>query len=267
MIINKVDFTFDGCDGTEKNCVYCISFCDSKKVYIGQTRRKLIKRLKEHVVYGDSLVSMAMNKYNRCTVTLVGICDNPEDLDNLEMITISSFNSLSPNGYNLSAGGNNLLMSEETKDKMSESKKGSHLSDEHKQNISKAHKGKIHTPEHNHNVSEGKKKSMNDETRKKISEGLTGRTFSDEHIKNLSLSHQNQKPTDNCKKASSDYCKARTGELNPLSQKVLAMPDKIVFNTMKECYEYYKISKPTLRTYISTGKVHVKSGQTFTKLL
>lgn len=267
MLINGVNFNFNGCDGGEKNCVYCIFFEHSGKVYIGQTRRQLKKRLQEHVVYGESLVSMAMSKYKECTVTIIAVCENQEELNNMEVTTIAAFNSMSPNGYNLSAGGNNIYFSEESKTKMSTSHIGKVLSDEHKQNISRSLTGKPHTEEHNENVSKGKKASMNDETRKKISEGLTGRTFSEEHIKNLSLSHKDQKPTDKCKKASSDYCKSRTGELNPLSQKVLAMPDNKVFNSMRECREYYKISKPTLHAYISTGKIHLKSGQTFTKII
>lgn len=65
-------------------------------------------------------------------------------------------------------------LSEETKKKMSEAKKGIKFSEEHKRKISKANKGK-------------KRKPHTEETKIKMREKQKGRIFSEEHIKNIRI--------------------------------------------------------------------------------
>lgn len=67
-------------------------------------------------------------------------------------------------------------MSEETKQKMSEAKKGIKLSEEHKQKMSEARKGKTHTEETKQKMSAAHKgKTLSKETKQKLSEAKSNR--------------------------------------------------------------------------------------------
>ncbi len=63
-------------------------------------------------------------------------------------------------------------MSDETRQKLSQMRKGRIHSDETRHKIGMKHKGRIHTEESRHNMSEGQKNRplISDETRKKLSE-------------------------------------------------------------------------------------------------
>ena len=69
-----------------------------------------------------------------------------EEANKLEEYYIKKYNSIE-NGFNLNSGGDNKLHSQETKDKMSETRKGVPHSKEHCEAISKALTGKKKTPE------------------------------------------------------------------------------------------------------------------------
>lgn len=86
------------------------------------------------------------------------LSDLAKELNRLETLWIARANSVVPNGYNLSTGGGGgrgVSPSEETRRKISESKKGEKhpyygkkLSPEHIEKLSKARKGKRKTKEH-----------------------------------------------------------------------------------------------------------------------
>ena len=97
--------------------------------------------------------------------------DNWMDYLNMyEDIYIKERNTLTPNGYNLMTGGGNSLHSDETKQKMSDSKMGKTHSDETKQKISDA---KMGIP-------------LSDETKQKMSETRMGIPLSDETKQKMS---------------------------------------------------------------------------------
>lgn len=73
-------------------------------------------------------------------------------------------------------GNNNMIISQETRQKMSESAKGKIYSEETKQKLSEAHKGK----------------TMSEESRNKMRESRKNQTFSDETKKKLSLFQRNK---------------------------------------------------------------------------
>lgn len=80
-----------------------------------------------------------------------------------EQYYIQKFNSLSPNGYNLTSGGEMTEMSDEARKKLSKSMMGNKnglghkCSEEKKKKISDAQKGKTFTKEHKRHISEAKK--------------------------------------------------------------------------------------------------------------
>ena len=99
------------------------------KIYVGQTTRMLLEdRFKEHCRTSSSChyLNNALKKYGVEGFEFIMIqnCLNHE-LNELEIMYISSNNSLVPNGYNLRKGGNSGgKHHEETKKKISESMKG-----------------------------------------------------------------------------------------------------------------------------------------------
>ena len=101
----------------------------------------------------------------------------PEELlSKLEILNIRFFGSLTPNGYNLTIGG--------------EGTRGRKFFEESKRKISKANKGRIHSSETRQKMSEAKKgrpgKPHSSESRQKISKAQKGIPKSAEHKAKLS---------------------------------------------------------------------------------
>lgn len=81
----------------------------SGKVYIGQTVHSLEDRIKGHKKKSTNctLVKRAIDKYdNQMKYEIIEEVSH-QQLDEREIYWINHFNSLAPNGYNCSAGGNN----------------------------------------------------------------------------------------------------------------------------------------------------------------
>ena len=139
----------------------------NEKLYIGQTINTIDYRFKKHLSEINSTTSCsalysAFKKYGKENFQIELIISGdftPEVLNELEIFYIKEYNSLSPNGYNLQSGGKlNMIVSEETRKKISESNKGrdntsfSHKisasvkklweNEEYREHMSKVHTGK-----------------------------------------------------------------------------------------------------------------------------
>lgn len=201
--------------------IYKITNNVNGKMYIGQTIKSIEKRFKNHCKKSSCCLYLkhAIQKYGKDNFNVLLINTQPnKELANLEeQRLIIEYNTIAPNGYNLTFGGGGCIPSEETRKKMSFLKKGEknnnfgkHLSEQTKKKISEAHKGpKNHmygkaTPDETKkkisSANKGKTphnkgKSPSQETRKKISESLKGdknhnyrRVFSIEHREKISKS-------------------------------------------------------------------------------
>jgi len=119
--------------------IYCLTSPSGKK-YVGQCGKFLSsgknwgaeKRWKQHIRDATNgkdycrLLNNAIRKYTpeKITIEILKEC-NIDELDNYEILFISSLNTMSPNGYNLTSGGKcNSRQSEETKKLKSESGMG-----------------------------------------------------------------------------------------------------------------------------------------------
>ena len=107
--------------------------------------------------------------------------DSAEEMYRKEVELISFYHSNDPNfGYNHSIGGEHGSLgcrcSEETRKKISETKKGKVLSEEHREKISETLKKRCSDPE----------------VRKKMSESLKGRTFSEKARKHMAEAAKNR---------------------------------------------------------------------------
>ena len=146
----------------------------SGKSYIGQsvdlqTRKYAFLRFGD--IYGGQKINCARKKYNHKSLwnyTILEYC-GIDDLDEREEYYISLYNTIN-NGYNCESGGHeNKIVSDESKQKMSDAKKGKycgensplygkHLTDEHKRKISEARKGEKHPMYGKHRDDETKDK-------------------------------------------------------------------------------------------------------------
>ena len=143
------------------------------KCYIGQTIQKISKRWGQHTRPYSKCIRLrnAIQKYGKENFEFSIICDLPnEDLIAREILEICERNTMVPNGYNLTSGGEGCKASEETRKKISE-----------------AHKGRKHTEESIKNMSEGQKgKKMTEETRKRMSEVHKGSKASEKTRRKIS---------------------------------------------------------------------------------
>lgn len=104
-------------------CVYKITNLINNKIYIGITKRDPKIRFNEHFSNKKELLFKAKEKYKKKNFSLEIIEDNlsEAEIDDKEKYYINFYNSLVPNGYNLSMGGiSNKSISEEGKKKLKE---------------------------------------------------------------------------------------------------------------------------------------------------
>lgn len=158
----------------EKGIIYCLTSPSNKK-YIGQTTRKIDKRISEHgnrpeckAIHG-AILKYGIEKFE-LEILYEGPCDEIT-LDKMETDYIKKYNTLCPNGYNIRTGGSNGKHCEASRERMRIAKLGP----------KNPNYGKPRTPE----------------TRAKISESRSGekhhyygKTLSDEHKLKLSKAHK-----------------------------------------------------------------------------
>ena len=207
-------------------CIYLIRNTVNGKCYIGQTLYDAEKTRIRHHFTGKSKANLplqrAIAKYGKDAFTHEILHDSiiPEFLDMLEIEAIAKYNTLSPNGYNLTTGGGSSRPSDETRRKMSEAHTGEKNgfygkkhSDETRRKMSKARKGKKgkkHPPETRRRISEANKgKKRSSESRQRISEAT--KKMSAETRRKLSEAHKGKKHTPETRRKMSE---ARKGEKN-----------------------------------------------------
>lgn len=97
------------------------------KSYIGKTTRTIEERLREHARdrKGNSAIHNAVKKHgwDNFTYEVLHECNNA-CLDTWEQIEILRHKTLSPNGYNLTTGGDGCSPTKITRDKLSKANKG-----------------------------------------------------------------------------------------------------------------------------------------------
>lgn len=186
--------------------IYLTANIINGRKYIGQ--RKFSHGWKGYLGSGI-ILTQAIKKYGRENFnrTIMAIAYSKEELNKLEIVFINSHNAVeSDNYYNITHGGDSPMsgrkMSEEHKEKISNSEKGKEVSKETREKISISSKGKTHSEETKEKIritSEGRLhseetkeklrnmnkgelnpmfgKSPSEETRKKISDSNKGKTL------------------------------------------------------------------------------------------
>lgn len=97
-----------------KNVIYKFTNLVNQKVYISQTRREFRERLAKHIWQMNNdpyYFHRALAKYglSNFDIEILAVCQNPEDLNGLEIYWIDYYKSTdSQFGYNLTQGGNGV---------------------------------------------------------------------------------------------------------------------------------------------------------------
>ena len=191
-------------------------------------------------------------------------CYSEEEMNSDEQYYIEVFDTLYPNGYNLTKGGDGWSggpceemrrklsevhknISDETRRKMSLSNKGrtpynkgKHLSEEHKKKIGEANKGKTLSEEARKKISEsnsGEKhhffgKHHTEETKKKLSDSHKGKTLSDETKNKIGEKSKGRNHTEESKKKISTANKGKNRS-EETKQKISEVKKKLYSSGMK----------------------------------
>lgn len=127
--------------------VYLATNLINNKKYVGYTTKKLSERIKTHYYKSNSkknkhyfyLLPIAIRKYGLKNFKwdILYECDNLVKTLEMEIYYIKTLNTISPNGYNLTEGGNGGIQSNETKLKISNSLKNFFKINGWKDNVSK----------------------------------------------------------------------------------------------------------------------------------
>jgi group I intron endonuclease len=216
--------------------IYCIYIHKNKinnKVYIGQTCQKPEYRWNHGKGYErQSYFYSAIQKYgwNNFEHEILKNNLTLEEANYWEEYYIEQYNSTDKKyGYNISFGGNNKKLSEETKEKISKANMGHLVSEETREKISIANKGR---------KSFRKGISLSEEHRENISKSKKNKKFSDEHKKHLSESHKTK-----------DYInKIRKN----LGKKVQCVETGQIFNSFQEAADWAGIKNGSdISAYLS----------------
>ncbi len=188
--------------------IYIIENDLNDKVYVGQTTNPELRKF-AHLggSSGCPLIRNTIKKYGRShfDFVIIEVCVSLHQLNEREKYWVSKLGTLSPGGYNLTSGGEGMgFPSEETRDKLSHSKRGKNspwwgktLSDAHKEKLSHAKLGKKLSEDHKKKLSDSHKglfsgdnhplygKSVSEETRLKISLSKRGKKLSTEHKRKI----------------------------------------------------------------------------------
>lgn len=168
--------------------IYKITNTINQKCYIGKSL-DVDKRIHQHKYNINSrpYLQNAINKYdiNNFTFEIIESGLDKNDYGEREKYWISYYNSMAPNGYNLTSGGENYpgcKMSDIVKNKISVANKGKIFSDLTRQRMSKSAKIKYFSDAHKNNMSLSKLGKNNgfygkhhtEESKYKISKKLSG---------------------------------------------------------------------------------------------
>ena len=109
--------------------IYKLTCLVNNKAYIGKTEGDIEKRVMKHLNGGSpgcTALFNAIKKYGKENFTWEILHHDalPGVLDSLEIDEIRNHNTLSPNGYNLTKGGDGCKASEEIARKISDSLRG-----------------------------------------------------------------------------------------------------------------------------------------------
>lgn len=204
-----------------KGIVYLILNMKNGKKYVGQTKKTVEKRFKEHAKT-DSAIGNAIRKYGaeNFRYGVIKRCDTKEELDKWEKFFIDALKTKAPTGYNRTDGGDGVVgWTDDMRARVSAANKGKKRSPEAHANMSAAQTERFKDPAERAKLSASKTgekhpffgKHHTPQHCANISAALTGKVRSPEHCANISKSKKGKHPTDETRDNMSE---SRSGEKN-----------------------------------------------------
>ena len=209
--------------------IYQIYFPTNGKSYIGQTNN-MKRRMSQHYS-NDFIVGKALRKYTDWKVYILYTVKFRNEANRIEIEEIHNFNSLVPNGYNLTKGGEgggdtwaNCPNKEERKEKLRQSNSGKnhpmygkHPSEETREKIRQATLGRISPMRGRHHSEETKAKigkgnlgkKVSEESRAKMSIVKKGKKISKKHKAKIGAANKGNKHSEEAKAKISAASKGR----------------------------------------------------------
>jgi hypothetical protein len=208
----------------EFNYVYLTTNLINGMQYVGDRSCNCDPENDKYIGSGRPYFKNAVKKYRKENFRkkILAEFETKQEAFNAQEKYINQFNTLKPNGYNISPkGGNNCSagISQEGIEKIRNSKIGKKFTEKHLKNLRESHKNQLPWNKGKHHSKEslekmrishlGKKaskktlekmklshlgKTLSLEAREKLSKSKTGSHASEEARKNLSLSHKGKKP-------------------------------------------------------------------------
>ena len=151
-------------------CIYKWTNQVNQMGYIGKCHGDVMTRYRRHINgHGNQPLKEAIDEYGIENFTFEILHDGILDafLDDYEKEAIKKYNTVAPNGYNLTHGGNGAIPSEEHKEKISRALQGKPRPKDVREKISRAQRGKPRKPH-------------SQETRDKMSRSRRGRVVPQE---------------------------------------------------------------------------------------
>lgn len=147
----------------------------NEKIYIGQTKDNLKKRIVDHermgYIFHKALVKYGLQNFD---ISIIDLAKTKEELNEKERYWIKFYNCKVPNGYNLTDGGegnSGYIWTEKDRKKMSRLMMGKCFSQDHRKNLSESIKNSLN----NLNTREKMKRPKSEDHRKKIGDSIRGK--------------------------------------------------------------------------------------------
>jgi len=227
--------------------IYITTNTVNGKKYIGQ--RKFSNSWKSYLGSGLAILS-AIKKYNKENFSriIIAIAYSREELNQLEIQYIKLHNAVeNENYYNISLGGDSPMsgrkMTEQHKQKISESEKGKIISEETKGKMKIAKIGTSRNKETKLKISNYQKnKIVSEETKEKMrgeNNHFYGKHHSEESKLKMSNSLKGRKHSEETKNKMKKSSKKK-GE-NPNARKIICITTGEIFNCIKDASDKYNI--------------------------
>jgi len=163
--------------------VYVTTNLANGKKYVGDHSTNI---LDDDYLGSGKIIKDSIKKYGKekFTKEIIKLCETKKEAFDLQEKYINKFNTLIPNGYNISPKGGRGVRgwyqhSTETKEKIRKSNRGKKhppLSEEHKKKLSDIGKGRKQTQEHITKKANSRRgKSFSEESKKRKSESMKGK--------------------------------------------------------------------------------------------
>ncbi len=242
---------------SSKHYIYKITNIYNKKVYIGQTKNQVTRKYQHFYdlrnnKHKNQYLQNSFNKHGEKEFTFEVIEEcNYENVDERERYWIKQYNSTNRKyGYNIEEGGcATKTLSQFTRNKISKKARERFQNPLERQKASEKAIKRFQDPKERERLSQiNKGRVHNDEFRMKISQIHKGRKRPKSTRDAISKAISNYvKTPEHCKNISKSKTGTNLGGEHYRSKKVICLDNEMIFDSLRDAWEYFGVSKSTIR--------------------